>query len=937
MVSNSDLVHLNNNSIEILNLNTILINYNTSILGDIGDMATQSEAALEKSLIDKLVDGCYEWVKIGDEEGLKRNLKSQIEKFNSIELSDDEFKKILLHLEKGTIFDKAKKLRDKYPLKRENKVIRLDFFNSKDWCKNIFQVTNQVTMKKTYENRYDVTILINGLPLVQIELKKRGAELKVAFNQIDRYRHHSYRGLFQYIQIFVISNGVNTKYFANNKDLSFKYTFFWKDKDNHNISILDEFAVTFLERCHISKMIARYTVLNETSKSLMVLRSYQYYAVEAILDKALNTKQNGYVWHTTGSGKTLTSFKVSQILAEEDDIDKIIFVVDRQDLDDQTYREFNSFSKGSVDPTDKTKTLVKQLLGNDKLIVTTIQKLSRAVARHKAIENIRDQKIILIFDECHRSQFGKMHNIITNFFTNLQYFGFTGTPIFAVNSVDGMTTKSLFHDNLHSYVIKDAIRDENVLGFSVDYVGRFINKAHREEDVEDIDRKELMESEDRLEKIVDFIIANHDRKTYNREFNAIFAVSSIEVLTRYYEIFQRKVHDLNIAAIFSFNDNEEIKGDEHSRDKLERYIQDYNEMFGTNYDTGTFKEYHMNVSKRSKEKQIDILLVVNMFLTGFDNKFLNTLYVDKNLQYQGLLQAYSRTNRILNEKKKQGNIVCFRNLKKATDESIRLYSDENASEFVLMKSYEDYSEDFNKALKLLMELAPTVTDIDELPSEKEIAEFVKIFRELLRIHTRLIVFTEFTFDDLSISEQDFNDYLSKYLDIYEKYKKDTAPEKVSVLDDVDFEVELVRRDNINVSYILNLLKELDMDSPSFDKDKEFILDTMERSHELRSKIDLIEKFIEHTIPQIQDKDQIECHFENYLDKEKKIAVENLVEEEKLDKDITRAIIAEYEFSGKIRNDNLKESFIESLGLKERRSKLQRIKDLIVELVDKFSW
>lgn len=900
-------------------------------------MATQSEAALEKCLIDKLTEGGYERVKIIDENGLKNNLKSQIEKFNKVELTDDEFNKTLLHLESGTIFDKAKKLRDKYALKREDEVIYIDFFNTKDWCKNLFQVTNQVTMKKTYENRYDVTILINGLPLAQIELKKRGAELKVAFNQINRYRHHSYKGLFQYIQIFVISNGVNTKYFANNKDLSFKYTFFWKNKDNRNVSNLNEFTETFLERCNLSKMIASYTVLNETSKSIMVLRAYQYYAVEAILDKALNTKKNGYVWHTTGSGKTLTSFKVSQILSEESNIDKIIFVVDRKDLDYQTFKEFNSFSEGSVDGTDNTKKLVKQLLGPNKLIITTIQKLSRAVARHQSIEHVRDQKIILMFDECHRSQFGKMHEVITGFFTNLQYFGFTGTPIFAVNSVDGMTTKSLFHDRLHSYVIKDAIRDENVLGFSVEYVGRYRNKATLDIEVEDIDRKELMESEDRLEKIVDYIIGNHDRKTYNREFNAIFAVSSIEVLTKYYEIFQRKVHDLNIAAIFSFNANEEIKGDEHSRDKLERYIYDYNEMFGTNYSTDTFNEYYVDVSKRSKDKQIDILLVVNMFLTGFDSKLLNTLYVDKNLQYHGLLQAYSRTNRVLNEKKKQGNIISFRNLKKATDESITLYSDETASEFVLMKSYEDYADDFNKVLVFLMELAPDVGDIDGLPSEKEIAEFVKIFRELLRVHTRLIVFTEFSFDDLNIAEQTFNDYLSKYLDIYENYQQTTAPEKVSVLDDVDFEVELVRRDNINVSYILNLLKELDINSPSFEKDKEFILDTMERSHELRSKIDLIQKFIERTIPEIEDKNKIECHFENFIDKEKKEAVDTLVKEEKLDMDMTRAIIAEYEFSGKMRNDIIKESITEKLGLKERRSKLQRIKDLIVELVDKFSW
>ena len=896
-------------------------------------MATQSEAALEKCLIGKLVDGGYERVKITDECDLKQNLKSQIEQFNKIELTEEEFSRILLYLESGTIFDKAKKLRDKYALKREEEVIYIQFFNSKDWCKNLFQVTNQVTMKKVYENRYDVTILINGFPLVQVELKKRGAELKVAFNQIERYRHHSYRGLFQYIQIFVISNGVNTKYFANNKDLSFKYSFFWKNKYNQNVSSLDEFADTFLEKCHLSKMIAKYTVLNETSRSLMVLRAYQYYAVEAILDKALNTRQNGYVWHTTGSGKTLTSFKVSQILSEDANIDKIIFVVDRKDLDYQTFKEFNSFSKDSVDSTENTRTLVRQLLGPNKLIITTIQKLSRAVTKHKNIEQIQDQKVILIFDECHRSQFGKMHDIITTFFNNLQYFGFTGTPIFAINSIDGMTTKSLFKDRLHTYVIQDAIKDGNVLGFSVEYLGKYRNKATLDIEVEDIDRKELMESDDRLGKIVDFIIANHDRKTYNREFNAIFAVNSIEVLTKYYEIFKKRNHDLKIATIFSYDPNEDIKEDEHSRDKLERYIADYNKMFGTNFSTDTFDQYYVDVSKRVKDKKIDILLVVNMFLTGFDSKLLNTLYVDKNLRYHGLLQSYSRTNRILNEKKNFGNIVCFRNLKKSTDESIRLYSDENALETVLVDHYEQYVEEFNQILKYLKELTPEVRDVEELPTEVEIAQFVKIFRELLRIKNRLIVFTEFTFDDLKITEQTFNDFQSKYLDIYVGPKR----EKVSVLNDVDFEVELIRRDNINVAYIISLIKDLDIDNPSFEKDKEFILSTMDGSHELRSKIDLIEKFIGQNIPEIEDKDKIECHFEKFIDKEKNKAVSELIDEEQLDDNITRGIIAEYEFSGKMRNDIIKNSFIERLGLKERRSKLQKIKDIIINLVDKFSW
>jgi type I restriction enzyme R subunit len=515
-------------------------------------------------------------------------------------------------------------------------------------------------MEKTYKNRYDVTILINGLPLVQIELKKRGIELKRAFNQIQRYQKHSYRGLFQYIQIYIISNGVNTKYYANNKSLSFKYTFFWKDKNNHNVSNLEKFTEEFLEKCHLSKMIAKYIVLNETDQALMVLRSYQYYEVEAIMNTALNTNQNGYVWHTTGSGKTLTSFKVSQLLAEEN-IDKIIFVVDRKDLDYQTITEFNKFSEESVDGTDFTHILVKQLLSPNKLIITTIQKMTRAVDRHsQRIAGVKDKKVILMFDECHRSQFGTMHQKITSFFTNLQYFGFTGTPIFEVNAQGNKTTRDLFGERLHSYLIQHAIRDENVLGFSVEYLGKYHNKTTLDIEVEAIYTREVLESEKRLEKIVDYIIANHNRKTYNREFNAIFAISSVDVLTKYYEIFKNKQHDLKIAAIFTYDANEEMKDNEHSRDKLERYISDYNTIFGTNFTTETFDQYYVDVSKRTKDKQIDQLLVVNMFLTGFDSKYLNTLYLDKNVQYHCLLQAYSRTNRVLNEKKKFGNIVCFR-------------------------------------------------------------------------------------------------------------------------------------------------------------------------------------------------------------------------------------------------------------------------------------
>jgi type I restriction enzyme R subunit len=900
-------------------------------------MATQSEAALEENLIKKLAEGGYQRVKINDKTDLENNFRTQLEKFNKIKLEDHEFKQILTFMEAGNVFDKAKKLRDLYPLQREDGTVYVRFLNKKDWCKNCFQVTNQITMEGTYKNRYDITILINGLPLVQIELKKRGIELKKAFNQINRYQYHSFSGLFKYVQIFVISNGVNTRYYANNRNLSYKYTFYWKDKDNRNISNLEEFSETFLERCHLSKMISKYIVLNETDKALMVLRAYQYYAVEAILDKALNSKQNGYVWHTTGSGKTLTSFKVSQILAENENIDKIIFVVDRKDLDYQTTKEFNSFSKESVDGTDNTSALVKQLVGPNKLIITTIQKLTRAIDRHeKRMDQVKDKNIILMFDECHRSQFGEMHKKITQFFTNLQYFGFTGTPIFAVNSNNNRTTYDIFGDKLHTYVIKDAIRDQNVLGFCVEYLGTYKNKATIDIEVEDIDRKELMEADARLEKIVDYIIANHKRKTYNQEFNSIFAVSSVNVLKKYYDLFKSKDHDLKIATIFSYDDNEEIQGDKHSRDKLDEYIKDYNELFGTNYSTDTFDQYYVDVAKRSKDKQIDILLVVNMFLTGFDNKFLNTLYVDKNLKYHTLVQAFSRTNRILNEKKKQGNIVCFRNLKKFTDKAIQLYSDEDAAEIVLMKPYEEYVKDFNKVVVDLMELTPDVYDVDNLPSEVEIKEFIKIFRDLLRIITRLYIFTEFTFDDLDIEEQTFEDFKSKYLDIYEDVARESR-DKTSVLDDIDFEIELIRRDDINVTYILTLLKELDYSSPSFDKDKKFIMDSMEKSPELRSKMELIEIFIQENIPEISNRETIESEFEDFIEREKNMAVGELIEDEKLKELVAQGIIAEYEFSGKIRNDLIKNSLTEKLGLKERRSKVNIIRDKIVNLVEKFSW
>ncbi len=494
--------------------------------------SAQSEQSLENQLITQLQSLKYERVHIHDEGALLANLKKQLEKINKTTFSEVEFKRITNRLQKGTVFEKAKILRDRFNLKRDDGTSKdwIYFLDTEDWCQNIFQVTNQVMIERSYKNRYDVSILINGLPLVHIELKKRGIEIKKAFNQINRYQRHSFgfnSALFNYIQIFIISNGVNTKYYANNKQQSFKQTFFWADKDNNNINDLKTFTDSFLEPCHISKMICKYIVLAETKKILMVLRPYQYFATEAIVSRIVESNKNGYIWHTTGSGKTLTSFKSAQILMGLEQIHKVVFVVDRKDLDDQTIREFNNFSADSIDGTDNTNALVKQFSNDTKLIVTTIQKLNNAISRKRYLGTMqakRDKKIVFIFDECHRSQFGDTHRHITNFFTNNQLIGFTGTPIFAENAISNKmgkrTTKELFGDCLHKYVIIDAIKDENVLRFSIEYVGRYTERKNSKNyidiEVENIDTKELLESDKRLDAISNYIIANHNRKTRAR-------------------------------------------------------------------------------------------------------------------------------------------------------------------------------------------------------------------------------------------------------------------------------------------------------------------------------------------------------------------------------------------------------------------------------------
>jgi type I restriction enzyme R subunit len=835
-------------------------------------------------------------------------------------------------------------------------------------------------MEGKYKNRYDVTLLINGLPLVQIELKRRGLELKEAFNQVNRYQRHSFSssyGLFQYIQIFVISNGVNTKYYANNRFQSYKQTFYWTDIENKRLTnILNGFASDFLEKCHISKMICKYIVLNETSKILMVLRPYQYYAVEALVDRVMHSRKNGYIWHTTGSGKTLTSFKASQILTRLPKIKKVVFVVDRKDLDYQTTKEFNSFSKGSVDGTDNTRQLVRQFTDDTKLIVTTIQKLNAAISKKHFLERMKplqDERIVFIFDECHRSQFGETHQRIVSFFKNIQMFGFTGTPIFAENAVKNelgkKTTKELFGECLHKYVITDAIRDENVLKFSVEYVGRYRNRDSVNEIdilVEDIDVEELMASGTRLEKIVDYIIAHHNRKTHNREFTAMFCVSSIPTLIRYYELLYRKKmlgeHDLKIATIFSYVANEDdVDADgfipeevsvaaepeiayatnPHTREKLDEFIGHYNQMFGSAFstrDSQSFYNYYKDISKKVKERKIDIVLVVNMFLTGFDGPSLNTLYVDKNLRYHGLIQAYSRTNRILNELKSQGNIVVFRNLKNATDEAITLFSNKDAIEEIIMKPYDEYVKSFNDAFINLLQITPTVNSVDNLITEEDELKFVIAFRDLMRIKNVLTSFSDFKWSDLSMTEQQFEDYKSKYLDLHDKVKSDHAKEKVSILEDVDFELELIHRDEINVAYIIRLLIKLKANQKKdADQIEKEIFNLLNTEMQLRSKKELIERFIRENMPVILDTDDIPQEFEKFWMVEQEKAFLKMVEEEKLSKEKTQTLIEHYLYSEQepMRDDILELLVGEKPTLLQRKQTGDRILRRIIDFVETF--
>ena len=945
-------------------------------------MTAQSEAALESGLIETLQQMNYEYIQIKEESNLQSNFKRQLEKHNHKQLAEygrkeftaEEFNKILIYLEGGTRFEKAKKLRDLYPLETaDGKRIWVEFLNRQQWCQNEFQVSNQITVEGRKKCRYDVTILVNGLPLVQIELKKRGVELKQAYNQIQRYHKTSFQGLFDYIQLFVISNGVNTRYFANNPNSGYKFTFNWTDAENVPFNDLSMFAQFFFDKCTLGKMLSKYIVLHEGDKCLMVLRPYQYYAVERILDKVQNSNKNGYIWHTTGAGKTLTSFKAAQLVSEIDGIDKVMFIVDRHDLDTQTQSEYEAFEPGAVDGTDNTYELIKRLSGNSKIIITTIQKLNNAVTKNyynKHLQEIKDKKIVMIFDECHRSHFGECHKNIMNFFQNTQIFGFTGTPIFSENSKENHTTAEIFDDCLHRYLIKDAIADENVLGFLVEYY-----KENSDVDV--------ME-EKRMREIAQFILNNFNKSTYDGDFNALFAIQSVPMLLRYYKIFKELNPKIRIGAVFTYatNDsqddeqtgmNQGFANEKVTADELQAIMDDYNNMFHTNFTTDNFSAYYDDINLRMKKKRadmepLDLLLVVGMFLTGFDAKKLNTLYVDKNLEYHGLLQAFSRTNRVLNEKKRFGKVVCFRNLKDNVDKAVKLFSNTNAPEalgFVLRVPFEDVKKELNALCHTFLNRYPDMASVDRIQNEYDKRNFILAFRDIIKKRSEIQIYEEFDADDpeWEMTDQQFNDYRSKYLDMTlgfistdnDEQNKGTD-ESTSMVEedqqgeitDIDFCLELLHSDVINVAYILELIADLNPDNEDYGEKRQHIIDTMIKDPVMRNKTRIIDSFIRENV----DNDRegftrskadgtmdLESRLTKYVTEARLRAISDLAKEEDIDVNALIKYVQEYDYLQREKPEILQNAIKQKKGLRllQRSGLLKSLTTKLRNIINTFSW
>lgn len=1005
--------------------------------------AYQSEAALEAEFIRLLTEQGYEYLPIHSEEDLVLNLRRQLEKLNNYVFSDSEWKQFfsdcVANKNEG-IAEKTRKIQEDYVqvLHRDNGTTKnISLIDKKNVHNNSVQVINQYVIGQDagakHDNRYDVTVLVNGLPLVHIELKRRGVAIREAFNQINRYQRDSFwagSGLYEYVQIFVISNGTNTKYYSNStrynaiKDASsgkvkkektsnsFEFTSFWADSNNRVIPDLIDFTKTFFAKHTILNILTKYCVFTSESM-LMVMRPYQITATERILNRieiANNYKKygsiagGGYIWHTTGSGKTLTSFKTARLASNLPYIDKVLFVVDRKDLDYQTMKEYDRFEKGAANSNTSTAVLKRQLEDdNCRIIITTIQKLSTFVNKNKGHE-VYQKHIVIIFDECHRSQFGDMHTAIVKNFKKYHIFGFTGTPIFAANTgavrnPKMFTTEQTFGDQLHTYTIVDAINDKNVLPFRVDYIKTMdVEPDIDDKDVWDIDREKAFMAPERIELVTKYILEHFDQKTYRGNksyafnvltnisevasarngaveeikqkqrvsgFNSIFAVASVPMAKLYYAEFKRQMETdptkkLRIATIYSYGANEEETDgildeenpedtsalDQSSRDFLETAIRDYNEMFHTNYSTDgdKFQNYYKDVSLRMKNKELDLLIVVNMFLTGFDATTLNTLWVDKNLKMHGLIQAFSRTNRILNSIKTFGNIVCFRNLQRRVDDAISLFGDKNASGIVLLKSFKDYYYGYTDAKDALH---PGYADmIEELTTKFPLSEpqiigeqnqkdFIALFGAILRMRNLLLSFDEFAGKEI-LSERDLQDYLGRYQDLRDEWKRRREDkQKEDITDDIVFEIELIKQIEINIDYILLLVKKY---HDSHCEDKEVLIDirkAMDASPELRSKKALIETFIAG----INDVDDVLTEWRSFVVEQKEKELASIVEEENLKPEETRKFVENAFRDGEIKTtgtdiDKLMPP-VSRFGGGNRAEKKQTIIDKLLAFFEKY--
>ncbi len=949
----------------------------------------QSESELEQALIKQLENQAYEYIKIDSEESLISNLRKQLEKLNNYQFSDKEWQRFsteYLINKADNIEEKTSKIQEdnRYTLKLDNGTPKnITIIDKVNIHNNSLQVINQYEIEGVRANRYDVTILVNGLPLVHIELKRRGVDLKEAFNQINRYHRDSFwagSGLFEYIQLFVISNGTLTKYYSNTTrskhvkeagnlkskskktSNSFEFTSWWADADNKPITELMDFAQTFFAKHSLLNIITKYCVFN-ADKELLVMRPYQIVATERILNRievSTNYKKlgsidaGGFIWHTTGSGKTLTSFKTAQIASKLDYINKVLFVVDRKDLDYQTMKEYDKFEKGAANSNTSTAKLARQLEDpSARIIITTIQKLDKFIKSNQGHKIFTDH-IVLIFDECHRSQFGDMHHSITSAFKNYHLFGFTGTPIFAKNISTGgradlKTTEQTFGDKLHTYTIVNAITDKNVLPFRIDYI-RTVKEADNidDEQVRAIDTEAILSAPERITKVVEYIRDHFDQKTKRNNtyefrstqnigevvnskdrlaideikervrlsgFNSIFAVSSIDTAKKYYLEFKNQqanaleISKLKVATIFSYgvNEDEDLLDnleDENSdstdqldiasRDFLENAIKDYNILFTTNYDTSAdkFQNYYKDVSLRMKNREIDLLIVVNMFLTGFDATTLNTLWVDKKLRLHGLLQAYSRTNRILNSVKTFGNIVSFRNLEKATNDALALFGDKEASGIVLLRSYSEYYNGYESDGKHIFGYKEIVAELlnrfpigQPIIGEQNQKNFIKLYGGILRGRNILSSFDEFVGNEI-LTPRDIQDYHSVYINLYNEFRNQSDGDKENVNDDIVFEMELIKQVEINIDYIIELIRKY---HDSNQEDKELLVDinkAIDSSIELRNKKDLIEQFISSLNPT----SSIDDDWHTFVDAKKLEELDRIIAEENLDHDETYKFI-----------------------------------------------